>query len=133
MLDKKAIIEANDIGMGKINVPEWGGDVYVKSPSIRERDILGGYSRKYLEIEKDKKGDPVLDENKNPKLKFVGGEEAEKAFQDYRLFRVGFSLCDENGKRLFSDDEIETILGKKSPEAIDRIHSEIEKALEKKS
>jgi len=133
MLNKEEIIKANDIGMGKISVPEWGGEVYVKAPSIKDRDTLGNYSRKYLEVEKDKKGEPILDENKNPKLKFIGGEEAEKAFQDYRLYRVGFAICDENGKRLFSDEEIETILGKKSPEAIDRIHSEIEKALEKKS
>ena len=133
MLTRQSIIEANDIGTGKISVPEWGGDVYVKSPSIRERDILGAYSRKYLEVVTDKKGEPVLDENKNPKLRFIQSEEAEKAFSDFRLYKVGFSLCDENGARLFSDEDIETILAKKSPASIDRVFGEIEKALEKKS
>lgn len=133
MLNKQLIIDANDIGTGKISVPEWGGEVYVKSPSIRERDILGTYTRKYLEVMTDKKGEPVLDENQNPKLKFIKSEEAEKAFSDFRLYKVGFSLCDEKGVRLFSDEEIETILSKKSPESIDRVFGEIEKALQKKS
>lgn len=124
MLDKKSIIEANDIGTGVISVPEWGGDVYVKSPSIRERDILGGYVRKFLETEIDKKGEP--------KQKMIQTEEAEKAFNDFRLHKVGFSLCDDKGERIFNDEEIETVLAKKSPASIDRVFGEIEKALEKK-
>ncbi|WP_442765102.1 hypothetical protein [Sulfurospirillum cavolei] len=132
MLDRQSIIDAADISTGKINVPEWGGEVYVKSPSIRERDILGGYTRKYLEVVKDKKGEPVLDESGNTKVKFIQSEEAEKAFSAFRLYKVGFSLCDENGKRLFGDEEIETVLAQKSPESIDRLFGEIEKALEKK-
>lgn len=125
MLDKKAIIEANDIGTGKISVPEWGGDVYVKALSIRERDILGGFARKFLDTEIDKKG--KLDQ------KMLRTEEAEKAFNDFRIHKVGFSLCDDKGERIFTNDEIETILGKKSPESIDRVFNEIEKALEKKN
>ncbi len=132
MLSKQAIIDAADIGTGKINVPEWGGEVYVKSPSIRERDILGTYTRKYLEVVTNKKGEPELDEKGNQKLRLIQSEEAEKAFSDFRLYKVGFSLCNEKGERLFGDDEIETILAKKSPASIDRVFGEIEKALEKK-
>ena len=125
MLDKKAIIEANDIGTGKISVPEWGGDVCVKSISIRERDMLGSFARKFLETDIDKKG--------KLEQKMLRTEEAEKAFNDFRLYKVGFSLCDDKGERIFNDEEIETILCKKSPESIDRVFNEIEKALEKKN
>ncbi len=61
-----------------------------------------------------------------------GTPEAEKAFSEYRLKSVGFSLCDEKGNRLFSDEEIDTILSKKSPESIDRIFVELGGAIEKK-
>lgn len=117
-LDKNTIVEANDLKMATVNVPEWGGDVNVKRPSVRERDILGTFTRKFLEVKVDKK----TGENKTEMIK---GEEAEKAFADFRLHTVGFAICDEQGNRLFGDDEIETLLGKKSPEVIDRIFNDL--------
>ncbi|MFY9141564.1 hypothetical protein [Sulfuricurvum sp.] len=117
-LNKDAIINASDIKMATINVPEWGGEVSVKRPSIRERDALGVYSRKFLKVKPAKEGEEL-------KTEMIKGEEAEKAFADFRLHTVGFALCDEKGNRLFNDDEIETALGKKSPDIIDRIFNEL--------
>jgi hypothetical protein len=38
-LNKKAILAANDVKLdGPVNVPEWGGDVFIKTLSGTERD-----------------------------------------------------------------------------------------------
>lgn len=117
-LDKNAIVEASDIQVSTISIPEWGGDCFVKKTSIAERDILGAYTRTFLEVKPSKKGEEVKTEMKK-------GEEAEKAFASFRLKTIGFALCDEKGVRLFNDDEIDTLLGKKSPEVIDRIFNDL--------
>ncbi|MHB8100368.1 MAG: hypothetical protein ACYDD5_12360, partial [Sulfuricurvum sp.] len=116
-IDKNTIIEASDIQTGTISIPEWGGDCFVKKPSIKERDILGTHTRIFMEVKTDGKG--------KQKNEFVKGEESEKAFAAFRLKTVGFALCDEKGNRLFNDDEIDTLLGKKSPEVIDRIFNDL--------
>lgn len=116
-LDRNSIVGAEDTPIKMINVPEWGGDVYVKRPSIRERDSLGELSRQFLELKVDSKG--------KQSTEFVRTEASEKAFASFRLKTVGFALCDEKGKRLFHDDEIESVLGEKSPEAIERIFNEL--------
>lgn len=127
-LDKNAISEANDNPVSTISVPEWGGDVYVKRQSIRERDALGVYFRGFAKVEKVKvkKGKEEIEE-----IKIIphGTEESEEAYSKYRLYTVGYALCDEKGERLFSDTEIESVLGKKSPEAIHRIFNELGNAL----
>lgn len=116
-LNRDAIIGAEDIPVRVINVPEWGGDVHVKRPSIRERDSLGELTRQFLEVKTDGKG--------KAKNEFINSEESEKAFALFRLKTVGFALCNESGKRLFNDDEIEPILGSKSTEAIERVFNEL--------
>lgn len=37
-LDSKSILAANDVRLEKVNVPEWGGDVYLKVISGTDRD-----------------------------------------------------------------------------------------------
>lgn len=118
ILDRNSIIDAQDIPVRIIDVPEWGGSVNVKRASIRERDTLGVFTRKFLEVKIDKKSG-------EQKTEMITGDEAEKAFAQFRLFSVGFALCDEHGNRLFNDDEIETLLGKKAPDVIDRIFNDL--------
>lgn len=116
-LNRDAIIGVADIPVRTINVPTWGDYVHVKRPSIRERDVLGALTRQFLELKNDGRG--------KTKNEFIKGEEAEKAFAEFRLKTVGFALCDESGKRLFSDDEIDPILGSKSSESIELIFNEM--------
>lgn len=123
-IDKNAIINAGDIKTGTISIPEWGGECFVKRPSIKERDILGAYTRVFMETK--------FDEDGKQKNEFVKGEESEKAFSSFRLKTIGFALCDEKGIRLFNDDEIDTLLGKKSPEVIDRIFNDLGNAFDTK-
>jgi len=118
-IDKEAIIGAKDIPISTIEVPEWGGTVCVRRQNIRERDFLIPISDGFMSIEPPKK------EGQPPIIKMKEGEESEKAYAKHRLYSVGFALCDENGERLFSDEEIESVLGKKSSVVIDRIHREL--------
>lgn len=117
-ISKDSVINAADIKIATVEIPEWGGTAFVKRPSVRERDILGTYTRKFLKFKPAKEG-------KEPETEMIKSEEAEQAFADFRLHQVGFALCDEKGDRLFNDSEIETILSKKSPVVIDRIFKEL--------
>lgn len=118
-LDRNAIMGAADIPVRVIAVPEWNGEVYVKRQSIRERDALIPMSRGFMDIEPPKK------EGDKPKITMKKGADAEESYAKYRLFTVGFALCDEKGNRLFNEDEIESALGAKSTEAIERIFNEL--------
>lgn len=118
-LDRDAIIVAKDIPISTIQIPEWGGEVFVRRQNVRERDFLIPITDGYLDIKPPKK------EGETPIFKVKEGEEAEKAYAKHRLFTVGFALCDENGDRLFNDDEIESVLGAKSPVIIERIYREL--------
>lgn len=124
-LNKDDIIGASDIPVKLINVPEWGGDVYIKRQSISERDALIPIFDGFMSVKASSDG--------TPKMTTKDGEEAESAYAKYRLYTVAFALCDENGKRLFSDEEIEPILGKKSIDAIERIYGELGKFFSEKN
>lgn len=118
-INRDAIIGAKDIPITTVQIPEWGGEAFVRRQNIRERDFLIPISDGFLEVKPPKK------EGDAPILKMKEGEDAEKAYAKHRLFTVGFALCDENGVRLFNDDEIESVLGAKSPVVIERIYRDL--------
>lgn len=48
-LSKSAILSAGDFKLEKVSVPEWGGDVYIKTISGLDRDSFeDGYSEKRM-------------------------------------------------------------------------------------
>ena len=112
-LDKNAISVVKDLKYGKIEIPEWGGFAHVKSTSVIEQDHLRALFS-------------MLGEH-NKKGIFVPHKtvEAEKFASEFKICTVGYALCDEDGVRLFNNEEIETILSKKAPEVIDRIFNEL--------
>lgn len=118
-INRDSIINAKDIPIVTIQIPEWGGKAFVRRQNIRERDFLIPITDGYLDIKPPKK------EGDLPIFKVKEGEEAEKAYAKHRLYTVGFALCDENGVRLFDDDEIKSVLGAKSPVVIERIYREL--------
>jgi hypothetical protein len=91
-LNKKMILEANDLKLLKVAVPEWGGDVFIRVMSVGERDA---YENDWIA-------------NKN------------KGVEDFRTKFLARCLCDENGDRLFSDEEI-PVLAKKSAKVMSRL------------
>jgi hypothetical protein len=48
-LNKAAILAADDVKVEKVNVPEWGGDVFIKTLSGTDRDAFeDAYSREKM-------------------------------------------------------------------------------------
>lgn len=81
VLGKDAIKKASDFKVDKVSVPEWGGDVCIKTLSGTERDAFEeGY--------------------------------AEQKMKNFRARFLVLTLCDENGDRLYGDDEAGELGGK---------------------
>ncbi len=88
-LSRDDILGAKDIEIEQIEVPGWGGSVFVKSMTGFERDRFEGAI--------------VQQRGKNQGVNMV----------NIRAKLVAASVCDEDGKLLFSQKDI-TELGKKS-------------------
>ena len=94
MLSADEILKAPDIdGIEKLNVPEWGGEICVKIMTGAERDRWEMQTTALL---------------KNP------------ANINIRASLCAMTICDEKGKRLFTDAQVDE-LGKKSSIALDRV------------
>jgi hypothetical protein len=90
-LTKAAILAAKDQKMIEVDVPEWGGSVSVR--------VMTGTERDRFEAE------------------FVGGN---KSVDMVRAKLVAKCLCDDEGNRLFTEQEIPA-LGEKSAAVLDKL------------
>ncbi|NNF76424.1 MAG: hypothetical protein HKN05_00205 [Rhizobiales bacterium] len=94
MLDRKAILSADDIPKGDLEIPEWGGTIQVRGFNARERTLV---TEMYLKAQK------------------------EGRIQPKSIHAIVAVWCVLNGSGpMFTDDDIEA-LEAKSPEALDRI------------
>ena len=98
MLDADSILAANDIELASVEVPEWGGSVYIRVMSGAERDQWEQLNVKALQ---------------------------RGTAKNVRAGLAALCMCDHQGKRLFTDDQIEA-LGKKSAKALDRVFAKIQ-------
>ena len=96
LLGRDAILAADDLSYEIVDVPEWGGQVRVKSMTSAERD---SYENSCLVTE---------------------GKTSRYSLADVRAKLCSRSIVDEKGNRLFTDTEIH-ILGGKSAAALDRV------------
>ena len=96
LLGRDAILAADDLSYEIVDVPEWGGQVRVKSMTSAERD---SYENSCLVTE---------------------GKTSRYSLADVRAKLCSRSIVDEKGNRLFTDAEIH-ILGGKSAAALDRV------------
>jgi len=103
-LTRDSILSADDLPMEKINVPEWGGSVYIRTMTGTERDSYE--AQMYL----DKKSSNGVD------LSLV----------NLRAKLVARTACNKDRKRLFEDSDI-AALGEKSCAALDRCYEKAEK------
>ena len=92
-LTREQILEAKDIQIEKINIPEWGGDIYVKGLSGTANDE---FQESIIEIKDGKR--KVLFKNMRAKL-------------------CALTICDEHGNLLFTENDVEA-LGKKCSYAL---------------
>jgi hypothetical protein len=83
-LTAEQILASNDLGLKKVKVKEWGGDVYIRVMSVGERD---SYER--LWIGKRETGVP-----------------------DFRTEYLARVLCDDAGQLLFTPEKVEALRNK---------------------
>jgi len=95
-LSRKAILEADDLPSRKVAIPQWNGDVYVRTLSGTERDSF----------------EQSCITNR--------GKDKEMNLENIRARLAVLTVCDEKGERLFQHKDIEA-LGKKSSKALDLI------------
>jgi hypothetical protein len=92
ILSREAILSAQDVQREYVDMPEWGGGVYVQTLSARAGLELG------------KKGEV---------------DEQEKLVVDTGLFLTK-AVVDEAGNRIFTEDDISALMEKSKP-AVDRL------------
>lgn len=103
ILTAKDILGADDLSKERVEVPEWGGDVYIRTMTGTERDSWE---------------ESILKMN----VRTVNGksvQQTEVIRKNARANLVSRVCCDESGCSLFSPDQA-TELGKKSSAALDR-------------
>lgn len=105
ILTAEDILSADDIAIEKMPVPEWGGYVFVKTLTGEERDQIEAAVVKV---------DPRT------------GRPIEAKMEKLRALVAFYGLCDETGKRLFTDQKQIDALGKKSAAALDRVVAKIQ-------
>lgn len=91
-LTKEQIMAADDMGLLEVQVPQWGGSVYVRVMTVGERD---SYENEWM----------------------VNKHKGVENFRSKFLQRV---LCDETGSLLFTANEID-LLAKKSARVITKV------------
>ena len=96
MLDKIAILKTTDSKVEKVDVPEWGGHVFVRTLPATDLDDFEGEN--YI----------------------VKGRVVEMNRRNYRARLLVRAICDEEGKPLFTLKDVDA-LGKKSGTAMTRI------------
>jgi hypothetical protein len=97
MLTKDGILGAQDFTIEQVAVPEWNGSVFVRGLTAEERDEFEGGS-----------------------VSFAGEGKPTPVLTNMRARLAVRCICDAEGNRLFSDDDVGA-LGRKCGAALDRI------------
>lgn len=98
ILTRDEILNAPDIKTEKVEVPEWGGEVLVRALSGAERDRF------------------------EASIISAHGKKTRRDLRNIRAKLVALCVVDEQGRKLFSEADIEA-LGKKNAAALDRVFS----------
>jgi len=96
LLDRDAILEVDDINIELLDIPEWGGEVYVRGLTGIERD------------------------NYEAGLIISRGKQQVVNLQNARAKLCALSLCDADGKPLFTPADV-IRLGEKSASALSKV------------
>lgn len=96
-LSRDDILRATDLPVSSVEVPEWGGTVFVRTLTAEE-----------------------YDEFERSTFSFDGGKK-ELHLENVRGRFVALCACDEDGRRLFCDDDAPE-LGRRSKPAIERVY-----------
>ena len=104
MLNRTEILEASDIKVQEVAVPEWGENaaVYVKGMNGAERDKFEG------------------------SLVIMRGKDKQMNMANIRAKLASMTICDEKGKRLFNENDVQA-LSQKSAAALQRVFAVAQK------
>ena len=100
ILTRDWILKHEDLPRELIEVPEWGGSVYIRCLTAAERDA---WEASVVNLE-------------------AKGKQPKTDLRNLRAKLVVRCACDEEGKRIFEDADIDA-LGGKSAAALDRLYS----------
>ena len=102
-MDKQSLIQEDDLPVRKVDTPDWKNNpvVYVRMLDGPELIALTEFS----EVGNDDK------------------EEDEKLAEQYMWRFAAYTICDENGLRMFTNDELLS-LSRKNPNVIRRLVTE---------
>lgn len=95
-LTKDQILQSDDLPREEVQVPEWGGSVFVRTMTGIERDSFE---------------QSIVDTN---------GKSKGTNLKNIRAKLCAYTVVDDNGERLFTNEEAGQ-LGTKSSKALDRI------------
>jgi hypothetical protein len=98
-LTRDVIIGVKDSKMERVEVPEWGGHVYVRTLTGRERDAFEAETMKTRKGQKPGEGN----------------------YDNFRARFVALTMCDESGELLFKTRQEVAVLGSKSVAALQRV------------
>ena len=96
VLTRDDILEAKDIKIELVPTPGWGGEVYVKGLNGAERDKFEG------------------------SLITLRGKDKQMNMTNIRAKLASMSICDEKGKRLFNENDVQA-LSQKSASELQRV------------
>lgn len=96
LLTREAILNAADLVTEDVEVPEWGGTVRVRGLTGSERDAFE---------------QSIMEQR---------GRDVALNLRNIRAKLVALSVVDEQGRRVFSDDDVKA-LGQKSAVALQRV------------
>jgi len=96
ILTRDAILKAEDLPRELIEVPEWGGSLYIRALTGTERDAFEA---------------SVVEQR---------GKSTKMNLRNIRAKLVALTVVNEDGERLFSDADIK-LLGGKSAAVLDRL------------
>lgn len=83
-LTAEEILAADDLGLKKVKVKEWKGEVYIRVMSVGERDA---YERMWI-------------------------GKKETGVENFRTEYLARVLCDENGRLLFTREQVASLANK---------------------
>ena len=98
ILNRQLILDAIDQKIEQVEVPEWGGTVFVRSLNGTERDA---YETEMVRFGTD-------------------GKPKEVRLQNMRAKLCALTICDETGNRLFSDKDVDA-LGEKNAAVLQKV------------
>jgi hypothetical protein len=100
-LSRDQILGADDLKRELVEVPEWGGSVWVRTLTGDKRDEFEA-------------------------IAIASKDDAGLLRSGFRARFASWTVCDEDGELLFSDEDVAE-LGKKSASALDRVFTRAQK------